>query len=312
MAAVEDVRCATAESLLRALERPNPLWAAKPNFWVFRGHADDTKYRLIPNALRSKPWTELGYTFSPKVGLLTNRAQIDAEFERLLEFYWAADAQGLSIPGNCDVLRTPDGWRRLRTLTRTKGWPIDDLLPLLALAQHYGIPTRLLDWTDRPLVAAYFASKEAAERLATSPKGHPPIGIWALNLDWVINSAFPGHMKKLAVYVVTAPRASNPNLHAQGGVFTAEHLVGTELHRPNSVRAVDEIVRQQWKIRKERKPVMVHFTLPVTESGKVLRLLHREGISAATVYPGYKGVADSLRERGVWDVRERTSYWLNP
>lgn len=308
MTAVQKIRCLTAEALLESLGTQSKLWANRRHFWIFRGHERD-QYLLVPSALRADPAAQLGYTCAPKVGVQrTNREQIDAEFERLHEFYWSLDSQGLEVDGIGDLVRTPEGWRKLRAKLNNC-WPIDELLPLLALAQHHLVPTRLLDWTDKPLVAAHFACKGAAKAWSGG-EGDGLLGIWALNVDWILWNAFPSTGPSMSVYVVTAPRASNPNLHAQGGVFTTQPVVSSEFDKRVDVSATDTLVKKRWAKLKCNAPVMMHFTLPRREAGKVLRLLHQEGVSSATLYPGHQGVAESLAERALWDSAERASYWI--
>ena len=64
----------------------------------------------------------------------------------------------------------------------------------LAMMQHAGVPTALLDWTRSPYVAAYFAFENLDN--AEDVNGH--CAVWAINTDWCKSQAMaliPGKLK---------------------------------------------------------------------------------------------------------------------
>lgn len=77
-----------------------------------------------------------------------------------------------------------------------------NVIEWLALMQHYGAPTRLVDWTFSPLVACYFAYEDA------SPKDR---ALWLLNSDACRNSVgYPTAFYRDHIGAV-------PSFHAEGG-----------------------------------------------------------------------------------------------
>jgi hypothetical protein len=308
---VQFIECGTADEFLDFLS-PRAFHFRKehPPSYLFRGHGDQ-RYQLIPTALRPKKSVNANGD-SSRVEARTNEAQIGFEIGRIAQFFELADANGLSLPEDSQALRLRlfDLQYKEEERTDDEGlsiWPPEELLSLIALAQHYGLPTRLLDSTRHAFTAAYFAAIEGAlwEKAAKqAPEGLKRLAVWALKDTYDLNSIASQksqqRMKRIEeITVVTAPTATNPNLHAQRGVFTLHRPSAIVLNAqvaPEPLESVATRLQEEHNIHQH----LVEFSLPVAESPKLLRLLAIEGVDAAALFPGYYGVVRAMKEREYW------------
>ena len=235
----------------------------------------------------------------------THGAQVKLEGQLIRLFVLGVDEQGSDLPneasfGIADWLELD---KRIQESTRQSGvWPPAELQPLFALAQHYGVPTRLLDWSLQGKVAAYFAAVSARRR---ERRGVPPasLAVWAYN-DHAAQESGLWEGAETWPLVVRVPRFQNPNLNAQGGAFTlvANERLGAEA--PARVPALDRLIAERARERTlapPKSPVLHRLSLPLSQAGEALRRLRYERVSATHLFPGYDGVVEGIRERALWD-----------
>ncbi len=98
----------------------------------------------------------------------------------------------------------------------------DDDWEWLAIAQHHGLPTRLLDWTSNPLVAAFFAVEGETEADSV---------IYAMPAPSILDTkATTNPFGKSSGMDVLQPFHINKRIAAQSGMFTvhwkpAQHIM---------------------------------------------------------------------------------------
>ena len=307
---VEEIPCTTADELLNLLSPRSTYFGAhhRPQSINFRGHADDERYKLVPKALRKDTWLRLDLEWCRRDDL-KSVGPIEAEINTVGEFCLHADRSGL--PLQAQVHPVEEHFNDLKNKYSRKnggraghGWPPDYLLPVLGLAQHYGVPTRLLDWTRKPLVGAYFAASEAAAKVVSKhPKAPKKLAVWALSGLELQRFTF---LLKLAggssITLIAVPRAGNPNLHAQDGVFTLYRPPHFDPQAVPDDTPLDVHLARNQLDKSWTKLQLFHFTLPSSEAPSLLRLLAKEGVTGATLFPGYDGAAKAVHEERYWDA----------
>jgi hypothetical protein len=297
-----DVPCRSAGEFMAHLTASSDLWDGDVSRWVFRGQAN-ADWSLVPTAIRD-PKAFAAFGIEGDASQWHRRAGMMEEL--LNRFRTDLNRAGMPVPAEM-----PTGARR--NSTHYASDPPRSDFPLMALAQHHGLPTLFLDWTRRARVAAYFAA--APQFGAASANDRPPtagrLAVWAIHLPPNAD-AFADDGSSRLLWRYDAPASTNPNLHAQAGLFTILRPVPRALVNPLDPGAPNEVlnatIEEFVHYAATLEPgayTLRRLTLPNTEAPRLLRLLSHEGVDGAAMFPGTDGVVRGMRERAMWDVPDR-------
>lgn len=316
------IRSKTAECFLRELDETHDRWD-DGRLWIYRGQ-NDARWPLTPSLYRN--WHE-DRTADYELNLIhnfiqnANMANLPIPSNALGYFSYAKKGKGVITQ-----TAVADGLEEARVYDFTN--------VVFAIAQHSGIPTRLLDFTYDPLVAAYFASNlerlykdlrishdqkaeyfsDILSRYHDSPSESHAILQPYVQMFLEIRKLLPNEIAVWAIGVMDLhalttlrmldhPYSEISNLRAQMGIFVCDtaHFAITEESIWGFTRELLKLVDSGGIYR---------LTLPVSELDDLHELLKKKRYFPALMTPSYELIAKVVMELA--DKRERAQRESSP
>ena len=168
--------------------------------------------------------------------------------------------------------------------------PISEKQNWLFLMQHYGLPTRLLDWTESPLIACYFAidpnyDEADGALFALSPYklNEDQVGVHKLLMPYdspaveIINSTFKDDQENVEKIIAIRPAEVDLRLLTQLSVFT--------LHGHNKL--LEELPNSQ--------EFIIKIKIPKNAKKELRKELKRLGVRESNIFPELDHLAQEIK-----------------